>query len=311
MRLADAGGELASAGTMRRQLVYAETSIWNELCNQATDPRILSSILSRQGEQLVLGMNVFFEMAKTFGLTGEESLKRASQLFSYLKGWMDDDFPIVRQTPEILAEEAMHSQGDSISVRVFLGTYERRSLTEEIGRLASGNFDSPRQGFIASRKAIAKRARDEMRADFRAKPDVQSRLRKIPVARLDGWLTEEARSERGMTFLAGHLAGVLPENMFPNLDVIAGDLLASGEYRVSHALVRNGIYLNWRLAHRGSVPTSSFDDAYHVVNASYCSKFLTTDRDQAEQASHSLPGVRVHYYDEKKPLQAWLSDNVR
>jgi hypothetical protein len=32
---------------MTTQLVYAETSIWNELCNQATDPETLSSILAR------------------------------------------------------------------------------------------------------------------------------------------------------------------------------------------------------------------------------------------------------------------------
>lgn len=85
--------------------------------------------------------------------------------------------------------------------------------------------------------------------------------------------------------------------------------LSSDEYKIAHALVRNGIYLNWRLAHRGSVTTTSFDDAYHVVNASYCAKFLTTDEEQVEQALHSLAGVQVGYCRPGESFDEWLTDN--
>lgn len=309
MRVAESRGGVAGAHAMTTQLIYADTSLWNELCNQAVDPQMMSSSFARQGAQLVLGMNVFFEMVKTFGMDEEGVAHRGSQLFSYLKAWVHDEFPVVRQTPEILWEEAMNSLGESRSIRVFLDTHEYRHLTEEIARLAAGKFDSSREGFIESRKTTAKRARDEMRNHFRAAPEIGSRLRKIRVDQLRDWLSEEARSEKGVSLLAGHLVDVLQEELFPKLRVIAENLLASDEYRVSHALVRNGIYLNWRLAHRGSVPTSSFDDAYHVVNASYCSKFLTTDKDQADQVSHSLASVHVRYYDQREPFGAWLTDN--
>jgi hypothetical protein len=294
---------------MTTRRVYAETSIWNELCDQAVDPQRTASRFARQSEQLVLGMNVFFEMVKTFGMQEETAANRGSKLFSYLNMWMHDEFPILRQTPEILAEEAMHSLGGSRNRRVFVEGVERRLLTQEIDRLANGGFASPRDEFIRVRKATAKGARDEMRNDFRAKFEVKSRLRKISIDRLNDWLKEEARSETGVSLLSAHLRDVLPEVPSRKLWEIAGTLLASDEYRLSHALVRNGIYLNWRLAHRGSVPTSCFDDAYHVVNACYCNKFLTTDKDQVEQALHSLATVQVGYFEPGKPFDAWLTDN--
>ncbi len=91
--------------------IYVETSIWNELCNQETNPGRLSSRLASQGATLVLGMNVFYEMVKTFGMRQPRAATRASQLFTYLKGWMRGDFPIVRQTPEILVDEVLYSLG--------------------------------------------------------------------------------------------------------------------------------------------------------------------------------------------------------
>jgi hypothetical protein len=294
---------------MTAHLVYAETSIWNELCNQAMDPHRVATRFASRGEQLTLGLNVFFELVKTFGKREEGAANRGSLLFSYLKRWMHDDFPIVRQTPEILAEEAMHSLDRSKRTRLFVEGVEHRSWMEEIAHLANGGFASPRDEFIKTRKATVRRSRDEMRNDFRAMPEVKSKLKKIRIEQLKDWLTEEVRSERGVNFLAVQLGRVLPEEQFPILLEIAESLLASDKYRVSHALVRNGIYLNWRLAHRGSIATSSFDDAYHVVNASYCGKFLTTDGDQAEQALHSLAGVQVGYCEPGRSLEAWLTDN--
>jgi hypothetical protein len=296
---------------MTTQLVYAETSIWNELCSQAINPEKVASRLAKRGEKLVLGMNVFFEMVKTFGMQGAGAANRGSQLFSYLNMWIKDDFQIVRQTPEILVEEALSSLGGSRRIRLFLEGLEHKLIREEITKLASGEFGSPRDEFIRVRKATAKQAREEMENVFRALPEIKSRLKKIPKELLKDWLTEEVQSERGVEFLARQLDGVMPVQgkPFPKLREIAENLLASTEYRVSNALVRNGIYLNWRLAHRGSVETSSFDDAYHVVNASYCNKFLTTDSDQAEQASYSLVGSEIGYCEPGQPLDLWLADN--
>jgi hypothetical protein len=294
---------------MTTHLVYAETSIWNELCNQAMDPHRVATRFAGRGEQLTLGLNVFFELVKTFGKREEGAANRGSELFSYLRSWMHDDFPIIRQTPEILAEEVMHSLGGSTKRRVFVEGVEHRIWTEEIARLANGGFASPRDKFIELRKATVKRSRDEMRNDFGAIPEAKPRLQKISIVRLKNWLIEEARSMRGVDFLARQLVGALPGESLPKLCEVADGLLASDEYKLSHALVKNGLFLNWCLANRGSVPTSSFDDAYHVVNASYCNKFLTTDKNQAEQASYSLAGVQVGYCEPNKPFERWLTDN--
>jgi hypothetical protein len=294
---------------MTMQLVYAETSVWNELCNQAIDPHRLASRLAKRGEKLVLGINVLFELLKTFGMSEESAASRGAELFSYLNASMHDEFPITRQTPEILVEEAMHSVDRSRGTRVLVEGVEYRFWRGEIARLAKGGFRSPREGFIEVRKATAKQSRDEMRKEFSAMPEVKFSLRKITIDRLKDWLIGEVRSERGVNSLAIHLAAVLPGESLPDLREIAKSLLGSTEYRVSHALVRNDIYLNWRLAHRGSVALSSYDDAYHVVNASYCGKFLTTDKEQVEQVEHSLSGVQVGFCEPGKPFDVWLTDS--
>src|SRR6266700_2611250 len=110
------------------QILYAETSLWNELCDQAVDAEAVSEALSRQGAQLALGMNVFFEMVKTFGKAKQQARDRAQDLFSYLKTWVRDDLPVTRQTPEILVDEVRHSLGDAREVRAFLDCRELSSL---------------------------------------------------------------------------------------------------------------------------------------------------------------------------------------
>jgi hypothetical protein len=70
--------------------------------------------------------------------------------------------------------------------------------------------------------------------------------------------------------------------------------------------VRSDLYLNWRCARRGSVRRDLPDDTYHAVNACYCEGFVTTERDQAEHADYTNPGVAALVYLGDQPLLTWL-----
>jgi len=296
---------------MLAELVYADTSIWNELCDQSINTRVLKSELEARCARMVLGMNVFYEIVKTFGNSETAAVRRGSDLFLYLKLWIQEDLLVVRQTPEILVEEALHSDGQLRSVRAVLDPGELQRLAFEISMLASGNVGPQAEQFIQARKATAKQVRIDMSAHLESRPELKSNLRGITLSALGDWLDREARSPRAINMLSGHLIHVLPNLALSEANRIAGNLLASREYPLSTALVRNGIYLNWRLANRGSLRSDVPDDAYHVVNASYCHSFVTTEKDQGDQVRLSMPSLRVSVYDRSVALGTWLADIVQ
>jgi hypothetical protein len=113
-------------------------------------------------------------------------------------------------------------------------------------------------------------------------------------------------SARGRAVLAGHLQAQFPDNAVKDLSYTAKKLLASRRYRVSHALVRSDLYVNWRCANHGSLRSDVPDDIFHVVNASYCDLFITTDGDQASYVGQSLNRSKVLLYDKTEPLSKWL-----
>ena len=66
-------------------LIYADTTVWNALCDQSSDSRRLTKDLAGQGAQLVLGTNAVYEMAKTFQGSRSTAQQRGKELFSYLR----------------------------------------------------------------------------------------------------------------------------------------------------------------------------------------------------------------------------------
>jgi hypothetical protein len=291
---------------LAQKLIYPDTFIWNELCDQRTDPPELTRALQALGANLVLGMNVFYEIVKTFGSPRADALNRGAALFSCLKLWTASGIVIIRQTPEILVEEVRCCEGQQENVSALLDGADCGRLLAEIDNLASGDFGSMARQFIELRKDTAKRARAEMTDHLQERPELQSVLRGVTLAQLPDWITTEMTSERGVSLLAGHVNHVLPTLAFDDCIRVARKLLGLPRFRISHGLVRSAIYLNWRLANRGSLRSDLPDDAYHVVSASYGDLFVTTEKDQADQALYSVPCVRTSLYDRLVPLVRWL-----
>src|SRR5208283_4685206 len=108
---------------------------------------------------------------------------------------------------------------------------------------------------------------------------VREGLAKIDDRALPEWLELALRSPAGRFVLQAHLADVFHRTPDAELNELADKLLTNSQYKISHALVRDSLYLNWRCARRGSIRSDLPDDTYHGVNASYCAVFVTTESD--------------------------------
>ena len=85
-------------------LIYADTTVWNALCDQVVDAGKLTKDLATQRAQLVLGTNAVYEMAKTFMGSRPNARERGKELFSYLKQYVGLRIPLLRQADFLLRE---------------------------------------------------------------------------------------------------------------------------------------------------------------------------------------------------------------
>lgn len=292
-------------------LVYADTSLWNCLCDYPVDPEALISGLSTSDAQLVLGSNVVYELAKTFLMNRADAKERGQRLFSYLDPYLSMNIPCFTEIREILKFEAAHVAGEIPRVDPFWDANVYAQLIREVRRLAAGEFDQLASSFIGRRKNDAAAIPLDFQSRLAARPELKERIARISEKELPVWLEQTMTGSRGREALQRQLANVYRRPPDRPLRVLAKKLLGNRRYRISRALTRSDLYLNWRCARRGSVRADLPDDAYHTVNASYCDIFLTTERDQAEHAVLFSPHIRSFVFDQRQNPIDWFFATVR
>jgi len=289
-------------------LIYADTSIWNCLNDQQVNGQNLLGSLAAHDKRFVLGENVLSEMAKTFQVSNPRSVDRAAKLFSCVKSFLDSGVLVLKPTWALLIEEALHVMKQGPEVMAFAPATDH--LCQIVDKFSKGDFDSPALQLVRERRGEAQQTRAVAIAHLKARPKLTSILRQVSSANLPGWIARQAMSARGRAVLGGHLQVQFPSNEPKELSYTAKKLLASRRYRVSHALVRSDLYVNWRCANHGSLRSDVPDDIFHVVNASYCDLFITTDRDQAGYVVHALNRSKVLLYGKTEPLSKWLLEET-
>ena len=287
-------------------LIYPDTVLWNELCDQGVDADELVSTLAGQSAQLVLGTEAVYEMAKTFQMRRPEAEQRGMGLFSYLGRFVQERIPCLRITSDILRAEMKRASRETKTIDIFLNDEDYMGLTEEVGKLSRGTFDSRADRFIAERKVQAAGVRQEIAGHFGTRPKLNQIIAAVPVEGLGEWIQEELRKS-GRRLLRWHLNREFPEASPKQITWLAKRLLASRAYRVSHAIVRSDLYLNWRYAQVQSISRDVPDDLYHIVNASYCDLYVTRDKEQGKYAPFVLGKTAVAVYDGDTRLSEWLS----
>jgi hypothetical protein len=288
------------------RLSYPDTSIWNCLYDQEVDPGLAVSVLETRGILLVLGHNVFYEVAKCFSTGEPDKVLRGQNLCRYLKSFMAQRIPIAMGNWALLIQEAFDVVGTPINR---LRRYAENYLIayQAIEKLSEGKFEDEAAKFILTRKAMTLQSRISIRDGLNAKPNAKAALLATDEAALPQFMDDHCAAASGWQALQKHLRSLFPHDTDLELALTARKLLLSARYRVARAITRIDIYLCWRCVHRGSIRSDVPDDAFHVTAAAYCQDFLTTERDQAEMATRALDGIRARVYTGDEPILHWLA----
>jgi hypothetical protein len=285
--------------------LYADTSIWNRLCDQNADPNTLCSVLALRDIGFAIGFNVLYEMAKSFFTGTEEATARGQKLLNYMKHYLSLRVPIVKENWALLVEEALDVTGTAPMESCFRNSGQYENVIQEIDKLLRREIAPEVAKFFAGRKSLVRTSRDALKDQLAARPGVKIAF---------GGASEDAiahllRTEMivGRTMLLGHLRREFPEVSPESLGVVARLLLQSPKYRASHTLTRSDLYLAWRCARRGSIRADLPDDTFHVVSASYCSIFVTTEADQADIALHAIEGIETRVFKNQDEI---ISDGL-
>src|SRR5437879_5820503 len=115
--------------------LYADTSIWNRLCDQDADPNELFSALALRDIGFAIGFNVLYEMAKPFFTGTEHATERGRKLLGYMKHYLSLQVPIVKENWLLLVEEALDVTGTAPMKSCFRNSSQYEGVIKEIDRL--------------------------------------------------------------------------------------------------------------------------------------------------------------------------------
>jgi hypothetical protein len=291
--------------------IYLDTNLWNALCDRAVDPHKLVMSLDARNANLVIGLHNFYEFAKTFGKSTDETLERGKQLFSYLKQFVDVHTLCVKENDELLAAEMWALQLRSPTVDTFYDVKDYALIRQGIDRLAIGEFDERAAKFIEAQRGFASDIRFGQMRRLESRADAKELLKNVSPEEVQTWLEAETSGASGPENLKGHIMIMrrFPEATEADAKKYSSVLLGNPNSRFAAGLVRASSYYMWRCAYRDSVPGDLFDDIYHVLNSIHCDVYATEEKKQAEYAGLLLTAhTSVAIYDGKKPLDLWLRE---
>lgn len=290
--------------------LYADTSIWNCLCDENVRAGELCSMFAERGIELAIGFNVLYEMGKPFFSGKSEAGERGRQLLGYMKTYLSLNVPIVKENCALLVDEAFDADGRSPLNCGFRDKGEYAVAVREIDKLLSGEIGSEVAAFFAARKALVRASREAMKDGLNSRPELRAILEKVSDDSLADFLDAHTVGSAGQFLLLGHLRKEFPNDSVTDLAQVATLLLRSPRYRAAHAMTRLDLYLNWRCATRGSMRSDLPDDSFHVVSAAYCDVFVTTDPDQADLAQYAIRGIEILVYPKRLDVLGWLASEL-
>jgi hypothetical protein len=222
---------------------------------------------------------------------------------TYMKGYLAVRTPIVKENWALLIEEALDVTKHTPMKSCFRDDGEYQMACEEIDKLIlHGSFEAEAVKFFDGRISLVRDSRDVIKEGLESRPDSKAHLNAVSEHSLPAFLATEGVGTTGERLLSGHLSREFPNDPLDELRHAARLLLSSKRYRVSRALPRADLYLNWRCARRGSLRGDLPDDTFHVVSAAYSDVFVTTEADQANIAHHALEGIHTIVCEQLEPL---------
>lgn len=291
--------------------LYPDTSAWNRFADQAVEPGALIRFLRDRGFHIAIGFNVFYEIGKLFHRGTEGDTARGPALMTYMRQYLELGVPLIKGNWALLSEEALDVCRDAPMKSCFGDDEQYRKVYREIERLIqTGVFEPEGLKFFEGRKSLARVSRAVVRNGLRSRPEHEAYLNAVSESRLPSFLADASAGPAGQSLLAQHLLHEFPKNAIEELRWVARSLLSFRRYRVSRALTRTDLYLNWRCAKRGSIRGDLPDDAFHVISAAYSDVFLTTEGDQANIARYAIEGIRALVCKANEPVLGHLAQEL-
>jgi hypothetical protein len=287
--------------------IYLDTNLWNELFKQGVHPGSLLPSLKGEGKRLVLSDETVYELAKTFAKKGQSGLEKGIGLFTYLKEFITQSVPITKDNMAMVAAEMQALQWLMKEIFPFINPSDYEIVRTLVDHLSIGEIGDRELEHIDKRLAIRGFDRQRVIRFLEDNPDVRRDLLAVSRELFPPWLKREADTPNCIDYLAGQIHSYFPERPGEEASEYAFALQTATANRVSKGMIRRNIYINWRCAHRGSIPKDLFPDSSHVVNANFCDVYATKESGQAEYAWLLLtPSTCVRIYDAQKPIGEWL-----
>lgn len=282
--------------------IYLDTNVWNDLCSKEFSPTELVARLADNGLQIAIGTHSVLELAKTFQSQKPNAHERAKQLFACLSMFLAHRVPCVKENRHLLRDEAKDAAGQILKFSPFYELEEYNLLTKEVEKLSRGVFDERANSFILRKKAKVAKFRQQMKDLL---PDNRTAIMEYGNLKLEEF-TSKVWPRWARPILRIELSRQFPRSPTSQLGLLSKKLLGSPKYRLSDALVRAHVYVNWQCLRRSSVPRDLLDDCFHVVNASYCDIYATKESAQEDYAPSILRHTAFALYRGSPELDDWL-----
>jgi len=222
----------------------------------------IRAILSCYNYEPVIGLHVIYELARTFLAKGKEDL--AASYFNILS----DMKPEISEAPEEVIFSEISSSIRGTKVLKFISSSRRQETYDEISELSNGVFDDEAMNFINTRDKEFKAEHKQL-----GTKNVSLFTENPPSEKLRTFEDVYSYYRNDIPILIHQIAqGKVSEEhcnkLFHQLD----------KYPSLRSTVLANIYLVFiAVVHKNTAATDKVDDHRHIIEASYCSAFITNE----------------------------------
>jgi hypothetical protein len=286
--------------------IYLDTHMWDALLDGGVQPEQFVPRLARSNKRLVLGIHAFYESARVFRSQRSDALARGKMLFEFLTRCLEANVACAKDQSELLPAEMLILQKGASAVEFFYPREDYDKILAESRLLANGEQSELAKQFLLDQHNFAVKAVQGIIAHLDANPALKLELTQIAPENVEGWLRTESVTVQGHSNLARHIQLRFPMVPDNQIEEYAIALFSLPMKRYARGLVRADLYLHWRYARFGVLNESLAHDVYHVLNASYCDRYVTADRQQQYAPMLLTSNTKVSVWARDKAINDWL-----
>lgn len=292
--------------------VYLDTNLWSRLLQQPTDGNELVSSLAAREVRLIVGDYNICELLESYPFDEDCSPHLTMSMFSRLRPYIAGANTVLKANMELLAAEMHATKSGQQTIAQFLNAEDHDVNRALVGRIANGVITQQDRDHISRRRERVTSNRDGQQRHMQSELAAKGYLTTVAPGGLAEWLDTVSAGPDSIACLAREIRNYFSADasVFEASEWAAG-LLSMPHWRMSRAIVRRNIYMNWRSARSqsSSIPRDLLVDTDHVLNAVYCDVYATEERRQADYATLLLTdATAVRFYNRQQftSVADWL-----